>query len=126
MIYLQNDLKNVLEVINEIIVLPVAIITFFLLVYIVAYLWKKDPDVIRSKIFLKYLEFKKSFLLLAVFAFVLMLHVSLIYIPDWLSFKDNPLIENIQRIFGLILVLIMIAFVHLIFRSIRDHSTSLK
>ncbi|MCZ7395876.1 MAG: hypothetical protein ABOK23_00710 [Candidatus Methanoperedens sp.] len=44
-------LQNVLEVINEIIVLPVAVITFFLLVYIVAYLWQKDPDVIRSKIF---------------------------------------------------------------------------
>jgi hypothetical protein len=67
--------KNVLEVINEIVVLPIAIITFFLLMYIVIYLWKKDPDVIRSRVFLKYREFKKAFLLLAGFAFVLILHV---------------------------------------------------
>jgi hypothetical protein len=111
-------LQNVLEVINEVIVLPVAVITFFLLIYIVAYLWKKDPDVIRSKIFLKYHEFKKAFLLLAVFAFVLMLHVSLIYIPHWFSF-DSPLIKDVQRVFGLILVLIMITFAYLIIRSMR-------
>jgi hypothetical protein len=35
------DIKNVLEVINEILVMPIAIITFVLLMYIVVYLWKK-------------------------------------------------------------------------------------
>lgn len=112
------DVKNVLEVINEVVLLPITIITFFLLMYIVVYLWKKDPDVIRSRIFLKYREFKKAFLLLAVFAFVLILHVSLIYIPHFFLFS-SPLIEDVQRAFGLILVLIMITSAYFIFRSIR-------
>ncbi len=114
-------LQYVLEVINEIVVLPVAVVTFFLLIYIVAFIWKKDPDVVRSRIFLKYLEFKKAFILLAVFAFVLMLHVSLIYIPHWFSF-DSPLIDDAQRAFGLILVLILIAFTYLIIRNIRNQN----
>lgn len=114
-------LQNVLEVVNEIIVLPVAAVTFFLLIYIVAFIWKKDPDVVRSRIFLKYLEFKKAFMLLAVFAFVLMLHVSLIYIPRWFSF-DSPLIDDVQRAFGLILVLILITFTYLIIRNIRNQN----
>jgi len=114
------DIKNVLEVIIETVVLPITIITFFLLVYIVVYLWKKDPDIIRSRIFLKYREFKKAFLLLAVFAFVLILHVSLIYIPH-LLLMDSKLIEDVQRIFGLVLALIMITFVYLLFESIGNH-----
>lgn len=112
------DIKNVLEVTNEIVVLPIAVLTFFLLIYIVTYLWKKDPDIIRSKIFLHYREFKKAFLLLAVFALVLMLHVSLIYIPHFFSFY-SPIISDMQRFFGLILILIMISFVYFIFRIIR-------
>lgn len=112
------DIKNVLEVINETVVLPIAIITFFLLIYIVIHLWKTDPDVIRSKIFLHYREFKKAFLLLVVFAFVLMLHVSLIYIPRFFSFY-SPLISDMQKFFGLILILIMISFVYFIFRIVR-------
>ncbi len=114
-------LQNVLEVVNEIVVLPVVVVTFFLLIYIVAFIWKKDPDIVRSRIFLKYLEFKKAFLLLAVFAFVLMLHVSLIYIPHWFSF-DSPLIDSAQRAFGLILVLILITFTYLIIRNIRNQN----
>lgn len=114
------DVKNVLEVINEVVVLPIAIITFFLLMYIVVYLWKKDPDIIRSRIFLKYREFKKAFLLLAVFAFVLILHVSLIYMPHFFLFY-SPLIGDVQRVFGLILVLIMITSAYFIFRSISIH-----
>lgn len=112
------DVKNVLEVINEVVVLPITIITFFLLMYIVVYLWKKDPDVIRSRIFLKYREFKKAFLLLAVFAFVLILHVALIYIPHFFLFS-SLIIEDVQRAFGLILVLIMITSAYFIFRSTR-------
>ncbi len=113
-------LKNVLEVIDEVVVIPLSIISFFLLIYIVVYLYKKDPDVIRSRIFLKYGEFKKAFLLLAVFAFILIFHVSLIYVPHFYSFEDSPLIEYIQRFFGLILILVMITFTYIIFRNIRN------
>lgn len=113
-------LKNALEMIDEVVVIPLAIITFFLLIYIVVYLYKKDPDVIRSRIFLKYDELKKAFALLAVFAFILILHVSLIFVPQFFSLEDSPLIEDIQRFFGLILVLVMITFVYIIFRNIRS------
>lgn len=122
------DLKNVLDVINfesinEIVVLPISVITFFLLMYIVGYLWKKDPDIIRSRIFLKYSEFKKAFLSLAVFAFVLMLHVSLIYIPHFLSLSYS--LYNVQRVFGLLLVLIMITFVYFLLRSMSNNTKNL-
>lgn len=113
------DVKNALEMVNEVVVIPVAIITFTLMIYIVYYLWNKDPDIIRSKIFLKYGQFKKAFLLLALFAFVLILHVSLIYLPHFFSFEDFPLIEDVQRLFGLALTLILITFVFYIYRSMK-------
>ncbi len=112
-------LKNVLEFINELLVIPIAIITMVLLMYIAVYLWKKDPDVIRSRIFLKYREFKKAFVLLALFAFGLVLHVSLIYFPRFFLFY-SPLITDLQRIFGLVLVLIMLNFAYVIFRTISE------
>ncbi|CAG0988394.1 MAG: hypothetical protein MPEBLZ_02292 [Candidatus Methanoperedens nitroreducens] len=118
------EIKNVLEVINEVLVLPIAIITFFLLIYIVIYLYKKDPDVIRSRIFLKYDEIKKAFILFAVFAFILILHVSLIYIPHIFSL-DYSFIKDLQRIFGLILILIMITFVYIIFVTIRKSNSEI-
>lgn len=118
------EIKNVLEVINEVLVLPIAIITFFLLIYIVIYLYKKDPDVIRSRIFLKYDEIKKAFILFAAFAFILILHVSLIYIPHIFSL-DYSFIKDLQRIFGLILILIMITFVYIIFVTIRKSNSEI-
>ena len=112
------DIKNVLEVVNELLVLPIAIITFVILIYITIYLWKKDQDVIRSRIFLKYCEIKKAFLLLAAFALVLILHVALIYIPHFFSLNSSFIIEDLQRILGLVLILILITFVYFIYRSI--------
>jgi len=117
------DVKNVLEVVNEVLVLPIAIITFFLLIYIVLYLWKKDPDVVRSRIFLNYNEIKKAFILFLAFAFILIFHVSLIYIPQFFSLSSSSFIYDLQKIFGLLLILIMIAFVYVIFRSIRNSNS---
>jgi len=119
------DVKNVLEVINQVLVLPIAIITFFLLIYIVIYLSKKDPDVIRSRIFLKYNEIKKVFILLVLFAFVLLLHVTFIFYPNIFNFilEEPPsFIDDLQQILGLVLVIILITFVFLIYRGIKDSS----
>ncbi len=113
------DMKNVLEAINEVVVIPVAVVTFVLLMYIVIYLWTKDPDIIRSKIFLRYREFKNAFLFFALFDFVLILHVSLIYIPHFYSFNDFPLMEDLQRFFGLALILILITFVYYLYKSMK-------
>ena len=118
------DIKNILEVINELLVLPIAIITFVVLIYITIYLWKKDQDIIRSRIFLKYGEIKKAFLLLAAFAFVLILHVALIYIPHFFSSKSLLFIDDLQKILGLVLSFILITFVILIYKNIKDSSIS--
>jgi signal transduction histidine kinase len=112
------DIKNALQVINELLVLPIATITFVVLIYITIYLWKKDPDVIRSRVFLKYCEIKKAFILLAAFALVLILHVALIYIPHFISLNSIIPIDDLQRILGLVLILILMAFVYFIYRSI--------
>lgn len=119
------DAKNVLDVINEVLVLPISIITFFILIYIVTFLWKKDPDVIRSRIFLKYNEIKKAFLLFVAFAFILVLHVSLIYIPHYLSLDSDSMIYEYQKIFGLLLILILISFVYVIFKSLIKSNSEL-
>ena len=119
------DIKNALEVINELLVLPIAIITFVVLIYITIYLWKKDQDVIRSRIFLKYCEIKKAFLLFAAFAFVLILHVALIYIPHFFLSNSSSFIDDLQRILGLVLILILITFVYFIYRSIIEPRSGL-
>ena len=113
------DIKNVLEIINEFVVLPITIIAFLLLMYVVFYLSKRDPDVVRSRIFLKYAEFKKAFILLAAFAFVLVLHVALIYIPRIYYSGYNPIVSDIQKFFGLVLSIIMISFVYVLIKSIK-------
>lgn len=113
------DFKNVLEVINEWVVLPIIILTFILLVYVVFYLSTRDPDVVRSRIFLKYAEFKKAFILLVVFAFVLVIHVTLMYIPRFFYYEDYPLLVYIQRFFGFLLSVIMITFSFVLIKSIK-------
>jgi len=113
------DIKNVLEIINEFVVLPIIIITFLLLIYVIFYLSKRDPDVVRSRIFLKYAEFKNAFILLAAFAFVLVLHVALIYIPHFFYLEYYSILNDIQRFFGLVLSIIIISFVYVLIKSIR-------
>ncbi len=113
-----TDLKNVLEVVNEIAVLPIAIITFFLLISMFIYLRKKDPDLLRSRIFLKYGQFKRAFILLALFAFLMILHVSFIYIPHYFSYDDS-LLGLAQEFFGFGMVLTLIAFVGTIYISLK-------
>jgi hypothetical protein len=113
------DIKNVLEVINELVILPIVIITFFLLMYMVFYLSKIDPDVVRSRIFLKYAEFKNALILLAAFAFVLVLHVALIYISNLYYIEYYSILTDIQRFFGLVLSMIMISFVYVLIKCIK-------
>ncbi len=113
------DFKNVLEVVDELVVLPIILLTFILLIYAVYYLSTRDADVVRSRIFLKYREFKKAFILLAVFAFVLLVHVALIYFPHFFYFEDYALIAYIQRFCGFLLSVIMITFTYVLIKSIK-------
>ncbi len=113
------SVEGVLEVINELVILPILIITLILLIYIVIYLNKKDPDLIKSRIFLKYDEFKKAFLMLLLFAFLLVFHVILIYNPHFFYFLLNcssSFADKLQHFFGLALSITIVIFASLIYR----------
>lgn len=113
------DLKNVLQSIDEILVMPISIITFLFIMYVVIYLYKKDPDVIRAKIFLRYAEFKKAFIWVTIFALILVMHVALIYVPHFFDTTFGLPLANIQRSLGLILILVLVTFVYYIYKSIK-------
>lgn len=113
---------NILELINTYVILPISIITFVILVYIVVYLYSKNPDTIRSKIFLNYSRLKTAFSLFALFAFILIIHVALVYDPHIFYFIFNCSLSTayeLQHFFGLILSLIMITFVGLLYKIIK-------
>ncbi len=113
------SIESFLEVINEIVILPILIITLILLIYIVIYLNKKDPDLIKARIFLKYDEFKKAFLMLLLFAFLLIFHVILIYNPHFFYFLLNcsySFAHKLQHFFGLALSITIVIFAYLIYR----------
>jgi len=119
------DLKIILGILDKIMMLPLAIMTFLILIYMGFYLRTKNPDIIRSRIFLKYHEIRKAILLLIAFAFVLILHMTLIFYPDvsnYISNGSSSFIYNLQRGLGLILIFILITFVILIYRNIKDNS----
>ncbi|MDF1532966.1 MAG: hypothetical protein P1P69_00475 [Methanosarcinaceae archaeon] len=115
-------IENVFEYINNNLVLPIVLITFLLLTYIEYNFVRKDPDMVKAKIFLRYNILKKAFLLLAFFSFALLLHVVLISHPHILDFMFQyslSFIYELQRILGLILVIILIYFVALIYKVIK-------
>ncbi len=68
---------DTVEFINHYVIIPLTILTFLMLVYFVVYIRKNDPDVIKSKLFLRFDEFKNAFTILAIAAFVLIFHVLL-------------------------------------------------
>ncbi len=115
------DVSSAFEFFNEITILPLVIIAFIILVYIAIDLWKKNPDIVRSKIFLNYAGFRKAFFLFSIFAFVLVFHVGLIYYPHIFYFflQCSPSFAyNLQQYFGLILTIIMLIFVLTLYKNI--------
>lgn len=113
------SIEGFLEVINEIVILPILIINLILSIYILISLNKKDPDLIKARIFLKYDEFKKAFLILLLFAFLLILHVILIYNPHFLYLLLNcssSFAQQLQHFFGLALSITIVIFAFLIYR----------
>ena len=115
-------IENIFEFINDNLVLPIVLITFLLLSYIEYSFLKTDPDVVKAKIFLRYNTFKKAFLLLVFFSFALLLHVVLVshpYLLDFIIQSSPSFIYELQRILGLFLVLILVYFVVLIYKTIK-------
>ncbi len=113
------SIEGIFEITNEIVILPILIITLILLVYIIIYLNKKDTDLIKARIFLKYDEFKKAFLILLLFAFLLIFHVILIYDPHFFYFLlkcSSSFAHQLQHFFGLAISITMVVFAFLIYR----------
>lgn len=113
---------NLLDLVNSYVIVPISIITFFILVYMVVYLYTKNPDTIRSKIFLNYSRFRTAFSLFALFAFMLIIHVALVYDPHIFYFIlgcSPSMAYELQHFFGLLLSLIMITFVGLLYKTIK-------
>lgn len=100
-------------------VIPIVILTFVLLMYVVIYLFERDPDTIRSRIFLNYHVFKKAFMMLAIFAFVLIFHVSMIFKKSdaWVLFGMT--IYELQIVFGMILAIIICFVSYFIYKAIK-------
>jgi hypothetical protein len=85
----------------------------------------KNPDVLRSRIFLKYYEIRKALILSIAFAFVLLLHMTLILYPGVsysISDGSSSFIPDLQRLLGLVLIIILLTFAILIYRIMKDSS----
>lgn len=113
-------INETLVVVNEIFIIPIVMIAFFLLMYIGYFLWKKDTDIIKSRIYLRHEKFNRSFQLFSVFAFVLIMHVSLIYIPEYFDHVISGIcLIELQEFFGFTLTLIMVFFAYYLYSAVK-------
>ncbi|MCK4928206.1 MAG: hypothetical protein KAR76_00575 [Methanosarcinales archaeon] len=114
---------DTIEFINNYAIIPLTIVTFAILVYFVVYIRSNDPDVIKSKLFLRFDEFKNAFTILAFAAFVLIFHVLLIYLHNFIDMSQMlnlmVLIPNMQQLLGLVLTILLLLFAVRIFRVIK-------
>jgi hypothetical protein len=94
-----------------------------MLVYFVVYIRKNDPDIIKSKVFLRFDEFKNAFTILAIAAFVLIFHVLLIYLRDLIDMSSMLellyLFYNIQQSLGLLLAILLLIFAYRLFKVVK-------
>ena len=114
---------DTIEFINNYVIIPLTIVTFAILVYFVIYIRNNDPDVIKSKLFLRFDEFKNAFTILAFAAFILIFHVLLIYLHNFIDMSQMlnlmVLIPNMQQLLGLVLTILLLLFAVRIFRVIK-------
>ncbi|MCL7414681.1 MAG: hypothetical protein M8349_01290 [ANME-2 cluster archaeon] len=114
---------DTVEFINYYVIIPLTVVTFAMLVYFVIFIRKNDPDIIKSKLFLRFDEFRSAFTLLAVAAFVLIFHVLLIYIGNFFDMTTMVsmllFMSNIQQILGLILTVLLLLFAYRMFRVVK-------
>jgi predicted ferric reductase len=91
--------------------------------YFVYFLGISDPDLIKSKIFLRFDEFRKAFIILAVVGFALVFHVFFIYLPKYISMDlwrtIVPWVGSLQQLLGLVLTILLLLFVYKMFRTVK-------
>lgn len=115
---------NTVEFINRYVIIPLTLVTFALLVYFAFYLGKSDPDVIKSKIFLRFEEFRKAFIVLAIAAFTLVFHVIFIYLPKFSEFvtltdPQYAFLKSFQQLLGLVLAILLLLFAYAMFKAVK-------
>ncbi len=114
---------DTVEFINYYVIIPLTILTFLMLVYFVVYIRKNDPDIIKSKLFLRFDEFKNAFTILAIAAFVLIFHVLLIYLHNLIDMSSMlellVLFSNIQQLLGLALAILLLIFAYRLFKVVK-------
>lgn len=104
---------------NQIILTPLVGIAFVLITYVVVHFWTSDPDTVKSKLFLNYDKFKKAFMLFALIAFLLLLHVFLVFIRNYVSsdllIQYGSAMRDIQLILGLIMAIGLTFFAYVVY-----------
>lgn len=114
---------EMVEFINHYIIIPLTILSFAMLVYFVIFIRTNDPDIIKSKLFLRFDEFRNAFTILAVAAFVLIFHVLLIYLHYFIDI--TPMLEmlvilsKLQQLLGLVLTVLLLFFAFRLIKVVK-------
>ncbi|MDF1531135.1 MAG: hypothetical protein P1P72_02260 [ANME-2 cluster archaeon] len=114
---------DTVKFINHYAIIPLTILTFSMLMYFVIYIRMNDPDIIKSKLFLRFDEFKNAFTILAFAAFVLIFHVLFIYLHNIIDMSSMlellVIISKIQQLLGLILTILLLFFASRLFKVVK-------
>ncbi|MCL7475360.1 MAG: hypothetical protein SCH39_12735 [Methanosarcinales archaeon] len=114
---------DTVEFINHYAIIPLTILTFSMLMYFVIYIRMNDPDIIKSKLFLRFDEFKNAFTILAFAAFVLIFHVLFIYLHNIIDMSSMlellVILSKIQQLLGLILTILLLFFASRLFKVVK-------
>ncbi|MBW6517601.1 MAG: hypothetical protein K0A89_03765 [ANME-2 cluster archaeon] len=114
---------DTVEFINHYAIIPLTILTFSMLMYFVIYIRMNDPDIIKSKLFLRSDEFKNAFTILAFAAFVLIFHVLFIYLHNLIDMSSMldllVILSKIQQLLGLILTILLLFFASRLFKLVK-------
>lgn len=112
MVYVMVD--GFIEEVIEFVAIPLVVVSFFLLMRVVHFVYLNDPDMMRSKIFINYDNFRHALLLLSVMAVLLVFHVTFIFL-------DSPFVIQfrVQQVLGLFLAVTLTLFAYRLFSVVR-------
>lgn len=114
---------DTVELINHSVIIPLTILTFLILVYFVIYIRKNDPDIIKSKLFLRFDEFKNAFTILAFASFIQIFLILSTYLRDLIDMSSMLeilyLFHNTQPLLDLALTLLLLFFAYRLLKVVK-------
>jgi len=114
---------DTVEFINHYVIIPLTILTFLILVYFVVYIRKTDPDIIKSKLFLRFNKFKNAFTILAIAAFVQIFLILSIYLRNLIDMSSMLeilfLFYNIQQLLEFALTILLLVFSYKLLKVVK-------